>query len=128
MFVCLKIRRPPTSKRTEPPFPYTTLFRSNEIVFSMYAQKPGRPAPEWHHVKTLSYTGIDKEANIFSTTFDSMQFSPLKQDVHLKVRWCDVDILARSEEHTSELQSLMRTTYAVSCLKKKNPPHTNNHP
>src|SRR3546814_7616668 len=98
------IRRPPRSTRTDTLFPYTTLFRS--------PQGPQGPAVE-------AVLGLDLE--------------PLLRQVvdHLLVRHVDALRLerggfhegsARSEEHTSELQSLMRISYAVFCLKKKKKP------
>src|SRR3546814_6922285 len=86
----LMIRRPHRSTRTDTLFPYTTLFRS--------------------------VAGF--EAALTKTFNDAMRASKA-----LKVNDDDVikdDILERSEEHTSELQSLMRISYAVFCLKKKN--------
>src|SRR3546814_3321413 len=93
------IRRPPRSTRTDTLFPYTTLFRSDADV--------GRP-------------GIDLEV---LQTPGGLQC----RDGRLECRGdavVDLDIAERgrarrSEEHTSELQSLMRISYAVFCLKKK---------
>src|SRR3546814_9683367 len=108
-------RRPPRATRTDPLFPYTTLFRSADRVnrspnqgmgsedFSiMLARRPGAfvwlgggaPGKDWglHHPK-------------YDFNDDALPVG------------------ARSEEHTSELQSLMRTSYAVFCLKKKKAQH-----
>src|SRR3546814_1150672 len=88
------IRRPPRSTRTDTLFPYTTLFRSlahHESNPSKYADKIMHSSVRKHHCMfTLTHTC--KQA--FSAFY-------------------------RSEEHTSELQSLMRISYAVFCLKKK---------
>src|SRR3546814_3646867 len=91
MFLFLMIRRPPRSTRTDTLFPYTTLFRSR--VWSK------------------------------TTRCRRHQFRPT---AHEGEGVCDAYPLARrararrrSEEHTSELQSLMRISYAVFCLKKK---------
>src|SRR3546814_5194511 len=93
------IRRPPRSTRTDTLFPYTTLFRSNEKI------KAYR-----HHGDHLR---ILKEAG-------SELCQPIKMIAYLvggmDGEQADWD---RSEEHTSELQSLMRISYAVFCLKKK---------
>src|SRR3546814_3242962 len=88
------IRLPPISTLTDPLFPYTTLFRS--------------PLKGSDHVHQVAFwTRYDDAARAVegATRLHSFAgFCPLKH---------------RSEEHTSELQSLMRTSYAVFCLKKK---------
>src|SRR3546814_5010407 len=90
------IRRPPRSTRTDTLFPYTTLFRSQQLV---------RPR------------GLEVVDDLARR---SVEFGPLeardRRYVVLRSR--------RSEEHTSELQSLMRISYAVFCLKKKTNIHT----
>src|SRR3546814_3431473 len=92
------IRRPPRSTRTDTLFPYTTLFRS---VVGIAANK-------------------DTECVVFPTCEAMMKHSAddtcFIPDGHEDSRNAG---LARSEEHTSELQSLMRISYAVFCLKKK---------
>src|SRR3546814_20750080 len=88
-FFFLMIRRPPRSTRTDTLFPYTTLFRS---VQRLKLCRTFFMCPEGSTVSSL----IEK----------------LKGNSHLLDLW-------RSEEHTSELQSLMRISYAVFCLKKK---------
>src|SRR3546814_11079371 len=89
----LMIRRPPRSTRTDTLFPYTTLFRSN-------AEKefPGTVALA---ALRAWYAGLGARAAVAQ---------------YLGVDRADGQ---RSEEHTSELQSLMRISYAVFCLKKK---------
>src|SRR3546814_3834143 len=91
------IRRPPRSTRTDTLFPYTTLFRSDlkaEYGFDM-AAGPARSAAD---------------------TDDGGAIDPAKViDITARL---DADGTLRSEEHTSELQSLMRISYAVFCLKK----------
>src|SRR3546814_9410626 len=91
--VFLRIRRPPRSTRTDTLFPYTTLFRSD-------LREPVVPACEQreHGTRLL---GVEPAG-------DDARLHGLRQ---------------RSAEHTSELQSLMRISYAVFCLKKKTP-HT----
>src|SRR3546814_4147036 len=87
----LMIRRPPRSTRTDTLFPYTTLFRSPNNRSPRSAQARG-----------------ERQMNISNTMH------------HLRYR-ADAAIgeIGRSEEHTSELQSLMRISYAVFCLHKK---------
>src|SRR3546814_16356510 len=90
-FFFLMIRRPPRSTRTDTLFPYTTLFRS-VLLFSQF---------------TSMLTLI--EAALRERGID-----------YLLLTGATADQQQRSEEHTSELQSLMRISYAVFCLKKKN--------
>src|SRR3546814_2317579 len=87
------IRRPPRSTRTDTLFPYTTLVRSRADCPSAH-KASGRTCPGLPHRVRL---GSSREA------------------VPTRPLWA-----RRSEEHTSELQSLMRISYAVFCLKKKN--------
>src|SRR3546814_4890823 len=101
------IRRPPRSTRTDTLFPYTTLFRS-----------PGRKTErEWLWGDTATYFYARKNAylefqpNPISTSAQKPVAAVILADPALQNR--------RSEEHTSELQSLMRISYAVFCLKKK---------
>src|SRR3546814_5523717 len=102
------IRRPPSSTRTDTLFPYTTLFRSFHersldsdfgLALALDAQEALRS---------------DLRLLAMSATLDGARFSALMHDapvIESEGR--------RSEEHTSELQSLMRISYAVFCLKKK---------
>src|SRR3546814_6196288 len=83
------IRRPPSSTRTDTLFPYTTLFRPGYVV-----DNKAEPA----------------EQHLVALTGESLRYQ-----IEKFVR----SGAARSEEHTSELQSLMRISYAVFCLKKK---------
>src|SRR3546814_8053509 len=84
------IRRPPRSTRTDTLFPYTTLFRSNTASSTTH----------------LSLNGARRTAPRCSRAMKPRRF------MRSATAW-------RSEEHTSELQSLMRISYAVFCLKKK---------
>src|SRR3546814_12280611 len=98
LFFFLMIRRQPRSTRTDTLFPYTTLFRSGIGVLRAAAERNVRVPGE------LSVIG-----------FDDIQMS----------RYVYPALTTRSEEHTSELQSLMRISYAVFCLKKKKQIHDN---
>src|SRR3546814_4712148 len=93
------IRRPPRSTRTATLFPYTTLFRSmkSEPDAFSYDDLVERGRAEWDGVRNHAAQG------------------------HMRaMRKGDLSIFYhRSEEHTSELQSLMRISYAVFCLTKK---------
>src|SRR3546814_2439514 len=92
------IRRPPRSTRTDTLFPYTTLFRSktNAGVTLAVIRHDGDPLDNGHRI----------DHNYFGPR------PPLGSNGGETIR-------IRSEEHTSELQSLMRISYAVFCLKKK---------
>src|SRR3546814_9506825 len=95
------IRRPPRSTRTDTLFPYTTLFRSHPLCGTAFA---GRVGPGVHHRPRLRR----RQAEL-----------PGAGRQHLLRPWFHrAAQTRRSEEHTSELQSLMRTSYAVFCLKK----------
>src|SRR3546814_2137613 len=83
------IRRPPRSTRTDTLFPYTTLFRSADAAVA----------------------GLPIDERLDHVVFKRSRANPFIG--HHRHR------IARSEEHTSELQSLMRISYAVFCLKKK---------
>src|SRR3546814_3286223 len=116
------IRRPPGSTRTDTLFPYTTLFRSapnrdNAVALMEYlvsdeAQGLYARANYEYPVKA----GVELDPVVAS--FGEMQVDPLPLTEVVRHRR-EASVL-RSEEHTSELQSLMRNSYAVFCLKKKN--------
>src|SRR3546814_5520822 len=102
-FFFLMIRRPPRSTRTDTLFPYTTLFRSGLGLSS---------SQRWtQHPSGLPRAIIARWSTQQRLTTRSR---PLRGCGGFGHR-------TRSEEHTSELQSLMRTSYAVFCLKKKTP-------
>src|SRR3546814_978079 len=106
------IRRPPRSTRTDTLFPYTTLFRSDVALNSRAADFADdvMAATEQH--------GADLIINAVGGSVFAENIRAAAFEARLAI---DVDIEAfRSEEHTSELQSLMRISYAVFCLKKKN--------
>src|SRR3546814_8330638 len=101
------IRRPPRSTRTDTLFPYTTLFRSTKPWVKPWS---GGPIIPLRH-NGVAYRGINVLslwASAMRQGFASPYWLTFKQALEL-----------RSEEHTSELQSLMRISYAVFCLKKK---------
>src|SRR3546814_4947705 len=118
------IRRPPRSTRTDTLFPYTTLFRSQQPASD--ARRTTRPAGDLcrtvgrqpHAQHTCSATDNELELVRFielQTQRDAKTFPQRRRDEAGARGGAD-----RSEEHTSELQSLMRISYAVFCLKKKN--------
>src|SRR3546814_5556544 len=105
------IRRPPRSTRTDTLFPYTTLFRSAHLVSD---RKPPSARNHIAHRVGLQAQGSalcgSSPCERPETTIGAKSHRP--QGGLLQAQ-------GRSEEHTSELQSLMRTSYAVFCLKKK---------
>src|SRR3546814_7653563 len=103
------IQRPPISTRTDTLFPYTTLFRS--AVISGLAINNGLVE---HHSYLVMTDKITKQVVVagFLT-------QPAGDDGWMYLQLSGKPIYRRSEEHTSELQSLMRISYAVFCLKKK---------
>src|SRR3546814_3595743 len=109
------IRRPPRSTRTDTLFPYTTLFRSLRSRF--------RSAGGSRGTTERCSRGI-----LSSREWGHGHFRPVVAMPATKLRWIKRKKMItgrsarreRSEEHTSELQSLMRISYAVFCLKKKN--------
>src|SRR3546814_9810859 len=103
-------RRPPGSTRTDPPFPYTTLFRSARASRERYVQPSDG-----------STDGLARDRALITDTIGSI---PAERDEpdrhHPPVSRAERNFaIRRSEEHTSELQSLMRNSYAVFCLKTK---------
>src|SRR3546814_4593941 len=90
------IRRPPRSTRTDTLFPYTTLFRSQRFHGALYAA-----------------------ARMIDIAFDTSELVEQVDRITMLDSTTLAEMRLRSEEHTSELQSLMRISYAVFCLKKK---------
>src|SRR3546814_3104814 len=103
------LRRPPQSTRTDTLFPYTTLFRSwARLAAARFSDD----------IRAISNTSR-RDSSLLSLTRENTPFISGVLAMVMEMysfRSC----LARSEEHTSELQSLMRISYAVVCLKKKN--------
>src|SRR3546814_13415902 len=106
------IRPPPRSTRTDTLFPYTTLFRSNVDAIDIGGD--GRIVCDDRRKVTLPANGDEGKARRRGRAPSDGEAGRGT----LSVRNVD-DLIARSEEHTSELQSLMRISYAVFCLKKK---------
>src|SRR3546814_8131206 len=104
------ILRPPRSTRTDTLFPYTTLFRSAKPVRS-----PMTPPPSATSVVLRSHFSL---SSISNTCIRLAQFFSSSPSGKTTETTC-LPAASRSEEHTSELQSLMRISYAVFCLKKK---------
>src|SRR3546814_10891353 len=127
------LRRPPRSTRTDTLFPYTTLFRSNRIHYWWIPEwKRAFPdAGAWLAPRIREQAGarIDFDAHpldagsgypwdgAISTLPVAGSFMTEVECFHHASR--TLVLTDRSEEHTSELQSLMRISYSVFCLKKK---------
>src|SRR3546814_9359911 len=94
------IRRPPRSTRTDTLFPYTTLFRSNRPQRQRAGDDPRQGYSDLLHLPAHREDEPGRAAEPHLAPHGARSAS-------------------RSEEHTSELQSLMRISYAVFCLKKK---------
>src|SRR3546814_10750830 len=105
------IRRPPRSTRTDTLFPYTTLFRSS--CSRVAASPSARCLCRWEYRSRTKRDVLICEF-CFLLPLRSLRARRLpKRHPRLRSK-------RRSEEHTSELQSLMRISYAVFCLKKQN--------
>src|SRR3546814_1112334 len=102
------IRRPPRSTRTDTLFPYTTLFRSSSIMPKIFSLRIAASVE-------LSIPGVG------ALTVANLVAALMVMGFRLSPNFCSQ---FRSEEHTSELQSLMRISYAVFCLKKKKQTHS----
>src|SRR3546814_10970025 len=118
-FFFLMIRRPPRSTRTDTLFPYTTLFRSGFAGQFLFGQ------PLQAHRGGRMRAGAECQARVEAQDDRILlrHFSDLlaryDPEALAELQWRAI-LEPRSEEHTSELQSLMRISYAVFCLKKKN--------
>src|SRR3546814_5942402 len=117
-------RLPPSTTRTDTLFPYTTLFRSGAKI----AAESGRPfnkAAAGEYVAGAYQRRIALASGRFAMIDDGLGFQLVPWSPSLEKKLGrHVSGLARSdrsEEHTSELQSLMRISYAVFCLKKNKP-------
>src|SRR3546814_2322239 len=106
------IRRPPRSTRTDTLFPYTTLFRS-----SMAANRYRHLRAALCHDHYSARMGrLHNDANVLVLGGRVTGPEIAKDCLHV---FLTTEFEGRSEEHTSELQSLMRISYAVFCLTKK---------
>src|SRR3546814_18759730 len=106
----LMIRRPPRSTRTDTLFPYTTLFLS--LRGAGVPVQPVRQSGTWRCRRDRPVLQGQFRRQLSADGKDRRQWRQRLAAVRLDE--------GRSEEHTSELQSLMRNSYAVFCLKKKN--------
>src|SRR3546814_4531122 len=113
------IRRPPRPTRTDTLFPYTTLFRSGRG----WDTGDSADLRVWRTHRKLSRAKSSLLGSECDAAATSVRGTRSPADLHaVPVRRSAVT--RRSEEHTSELQSLMRISYAVFCLKKKKQKHS----
>src|SRR3546814_6911195 len=119
------IRRPPRSKRTETLFPYTTRCRSGVSAFipdAVVVALPGKGRHRKHGDGLQLVFRLQRANHVQSRDMGQLDV----HDDQIGAFGADEFFIRfaffseRSEEHTSELQSLMRISYAVFCLKKKN--------
>src|SRR3546814_3591915 len=121
------IRRPPRSTRTDTLFPYTTLFRSRRAWITPVRETGGEHAQACRACHTMGEKMLRTIWQLPLNAVDGVPETIL--EIGRQARQARIDLAAcdgvafqlglRSEEHTSELQSLMRISYAVFCLKKK---------
>src|SRR3546814_6839467 len=142
LFFFLMIRRPPRSTRTDTRFPYTTLFRSAEAVEGVAEQQDAHGSadtrqllasdPVDHAHPAERGLHFDEVIAVLARHADDCGIVAERMCAQRGQRcrrglWRHHRHQLRSEEHTSELQSLMRISYAVFCLKKKKKKKTNKH-
>src|SRR3546814_8210969 len=127
-FFFLRIRRPPGSTRTDTLFPYTTLFRSaglrrpdprirHDLVRSDDAPMAPEQMDMLRGVSAAQIRAIELSGDRIATKLTAAQKMGASPSAASRLRPEAAGL--RSEEHTSELQSLMRMSYAVLCLKKE---------
>src|SRR3546814_4443436 len=111
------IRQPPRSTRTDTLFPYTTRVRSRALqaVEKKQMRLVNQHKDLSNKIENNKKQKIELEKSLVENKID---FEDLTKKLEGNARAQDSVAVARSEEHTSELQSLMRNSYAVFCLKK----------
>src|SRR3546814_3991279 len=117
-FFFLMIRLPPRSTRTDTLFPYTTLFRSGFAV-PVEISNAGDYIIQVAHGNNCLLSGAipglpDRVATGLVISPENVGYA-----IAVEIAYASNFVCLRSEEHTSELQSLMRISYAVFCLKKQ---------
>src|SRR3546814_8322947 len=127
-------RRPPKSTRTDTLFPYTTLFRSNAqrslqpaALFIEQQHRRGHDERQHdrrdHQMVDPAAHGSRSSPSTWSVPVCPRDASSTTRSNAVVAKEMTMAVRTRSEEHTSELQSLMRISYAVFCLKKKQKTH-----
>src|SRR3546814_3572502 len=108
------LRRPPRSTRTDPLFPYTTLFRSVQTRQRLALRRSTVVPADLRHVHPDRAAKLSRQEKRGGALMGMLSRTPRAPLEYTRTLW-----MRRSEEHTSELQSLMRISYAVFCLTKK---------
>src|SRR3546814_5574662 len=121
------IRRPPRSTRTDTLFPYTTLFRSNALqllgTFQLRADANPQVMATNDYLNSVLIAGTET-TGISAAIPDLLDAEGYASEAAMATLHPEA---YRSEEHTSELQSLMRNSYAVFCLEKKKHEYENTY-
>src|SRR3546814_8117839 len=106
------ITRPPRSTRTDTLFPFTTLFRSSTVAHNLALSNLGGGG--------TPFDGLTRrELEVAMLLLQGLRQEDVAKRLSLSAKTINTHKSRRSEEHTSELQSLMRISYAVFCLKKQ---------
>src|SRR3546814_4553374 len=121
------LRRPPRATRTDTLFPYTTLFRSRGFGGNAESCAGLQSISKMFEEKTMSITAERKTEVITDNARAKGDTGSPEVQVAILTDRINTLTAHRSEEHTSELQSLMRISYAVFCLKQNNYFHTHNN-
>src|SRR3546814_10518241 len=119
-FFFLMRRRPPRSTRTDTLFPYTTLFRSYRIALSHGRFHYADGASPGVDLRTNAHRNAELIRNMPDKRALECGYAERLQMLLEHLGKSEAAIGGRSEEHTSELKSIMRISYAGVCLKKKN--------
>src|SRR3546814_2346020 len=110
------LRRPPRPTRTDTLFPYTTLFRSNAKEIRLDVALDPRAGP-------ISGDPDRLQQIMWNLLSNAVKFTPQRGQVQIRleclISHVEIGVGDRSDEHTSELQSLMSISYAVFCLQHK---------
>src|SRR3546814_3772792 len=117
VFFFLMIRRPPRSTRTDTLFPYTTLFRSAVAEAAQEFALDERQVAALNDLRRRLAERRESRRGE-RDSFQALLIGTLRRPDFDRAALVDA-LAQRSEEHTSELQSLMRISYAVFCLEKK---------
>src|SRR3546814_5043474 len=111
------IRPPPRSTRTHTLFPYTTLFRSED--FGIERNPPVRGEADYSPERDLEEGAGERQRHYPGQDAAQNDCEQQQKNDRYGLQGPSGSLNNRSEEHTSELQSLMRISYAVLCLNKK---------
>src|SRR3546814_4489346 len=123
LFFFLMIRRPPISTRTDTLFPYTTLFRSSERPRQGHGKRLYMIRWDGCLAPTLRFRRAYSRCLLMATALIKSHLMARQSSLIQATSCLWTELCTRSEEHTSELQSLTRNSYAAFCLKKIQTPN-----